>query len=112
MFKSLAFKIVYTVLMFVAGLLLSNLALPEYFGVVSLLILNASLFSLVTGLGADTMILHMLGNQKWNMPQAIYFMWRSVALQVLLFVVLEYSKNTLFLISPPTVHPGPMVVAP
>ena len=89
MFKSLAFKIVYTVLMFVAGLLLSNLALPEYFGVVSLLILNASLFSLVTGLGADTMILHMLGNKKWNMPQAVYFMWRSVALQVLLFVVLE-----------------------
>lgn len=89
MFQSLGFKIVYTVLMFLATLVLSNLALPGNFGIISLLILNASLFSLVTGLGADTMIMHMLGNHKWSVEEAVYFMWRTVGIQLLLFTLLE-----------------------
>lgn len=89
MLRSITFKVIYTGLMFLSGLVVSNLALPGGFGIISLLILNASLFSLVTGLGADSMIMHMLANKKWSKEEAAYFMWQTLGLQLLLFLLFE-----------------------
>lgn len=79
----------YLVIMFLAGLVLSNLALPEQFGSISLLILNASLLSIITGLGSDSMILYKVSNGHWNGSQAFHFAWRSIFIQVSIFLLLE-----------------------
>lgn len=76
-------------IMFVAGLVLSNLALPERFGTISLLILNASFLSILTGLGADSIVLHKVSNNKWHISQALLFTWRTIAIQIVLFAALE-----------------------
>jgi O-antigen/teichoic acid export membrane protein len=106
MFRSLFIKVLYTILMFLATILLGNIAHPEHYGAISLLILNAALFSLVTGLGADTMIMHMVGNNKWSIDEAIYFMWRTIVLQLSLFVVLELGCMFFFKISLLSTQPG------
>lgn len=89
MFRSLAFKIGHTALVFAASLLVSKLILPANFGVLSLLILNAALLSLLTGMGADTLILHMLAKGKWTAGQARYFAVRTLLLQLGIFGVGE-----------------------
>lgn len=96
MFRSLLFKIIYTVISFLAMVILSNIAMPEIFGVVSLLILNASLLSLITGLGADSMIMHMLANNKWTVGQAVTFAWKATGLQLLIFTALQAGAYLLF----------------
>ncbi|GAC1421487.1 MAG: hypothetical protein NVS9B7_15580 [Flavisolibacter sp.] len=75
--------------MFFAGLLLSTIALPDRFGSISLLIVNAALISLITGLGADSMVLHQLSNQKWTLSQARQFTLRTIFFQLLVFIILE-----------------------
>ncbi|MGE5519061.1 MAG: polysaccharide biosynthesis C-terminal domain-containing protein [Candidatus Dadabacteria bacterium] len=96
MFRSLLFKVIYTVIMFLATILLGNIVHPEQFGAISLLVLNTALFSLVTGIGADTMIMHMLGNNKWSIDEAVHFMWRTIALQFAFFFILEIGCIALF----------------
>lgn len=91
MLRSALIRVVYTGLMFFAGLILSNLALPEGFGTISLIILNASLFSLVTGFGADSLILQRVSNRKWKQEEATYFMWQTMAFQLFLFLTLELA---------------------
>jgi O-antigen/teichoic acid export membrane protein len=78
--------------MFAAGLVLSNLALPEYFGTISLLILNASLLSIVTGLGTDSIVLHKVSNGKWKILKTLQFSWYAIIIQLILFFALEFSS--------------------
>jgi hypothetical protein len=78
--------------MFAAGLVLSNLALPEHFGTISLLILNASLLSIVTGLGTDSIVLHKVSNGKWKGLKTVQFSWYAIIIQLILFFALEFSS--------------------
>lgn len=89
MLKTAFIRAAYMAVMFLAGIVLSNLALPERFGTISLLILNASLLSIITGFGSDSMAMHMVAQQKWSVSKAYQFTWRTVAFQVGLFVILE-----------------------
>jgi O-antigen/teichoic acid export membrane protein len=78
--------------MFVAGVILSNLILPERFGTISLIILNASLLSILTGLGADSIVLHKVSNKEWSISKAEQFTWYGIAIQVILFIVFEFAS--------------------
>jgi O-antigen/teichoic acid export membrane protein len=89
-------RIIYTTIMFLAGLVLSNLALPEKFGSISLLILNASLLSLITGFGADSMVVYKVSNGQWNTTQAFQFTWRTILIQLTIFVFLEFGSWFIF----------------
>ena len=77
-------------IMFIAGLILSNIALPERFGTISLLILNASLLSIITGLGTESIVLHKVTTGIWKVTKSLQFVWFGLLLQILLFVLLEF----------------------
>jgi len=85
-------RTVYLLLTFLAGLVLSKLVLPGQFGIISLVILNASLLSIVTGLGTDSLILHKVTNNKWGFSQAAQFTLGAVAVQLVLFLALEFGS--------------------
>lgn len=96
MFKVALIRIIYTAIMFLAGLVLSNLALPEKFGIISLLVLNASLLSVVIGFGADSIVLFKVSNKLWNHSQAFQFIWRTIFLEIGIFSLLEFGSWFLF----------------
>jgi len=83
-------------LMFLAGLVLSNLGLPERFGTISLLALNASLLSIVTGLGVDSMVLYKVSNKQWSFSRTFHFIWRSIFVQISIFLLLELGSLLVF----------------
>jgi len=62
MLKSAFIRLLYIIILFFANLILSNLALPEKFGILSILILNASLLTIVTGFGIESIVLYKLSN--------------------------------------------------
>ena len=96
MLKAALIRIIYTAILFLAGLVLSNLALPEKFGIISLLVLNASLLIIVTGFGTDSMVLYKVSNKEWNSQQAFHFIWRGLLLQISFFAVLEMASLLIF----------------
>jgi O-antigen/teichoic acid export membrane protein len=92
MLRTLFIRMIYMCIMFVAGLILSNIALPERFGTISLLILNASLLSIVTGLGTESIVLHKVTRGKWKVLKTLQFVWYGILLQFLLFLCLEFAS--------------------
>ena len=96
MLKGALTRFVYTALLFLASLVLSNLALPEKFGVLSILILNASLLTIITGFGIDSMVLYKLSNKLWNVSQAFRFVWFGIFLQAIIFGFLEAASWLVF----------------
>jgi len=96
MFKSAITRAFYLGTMFLANLLLANLLLPFHFGTLTLMILNASVLSILTGLGTDSIILHSLVNKKWSIGQAQLFTGRVLLFQTFLFVLLEVLCIILF----------------
>lgn len=90
MLQSAFYKTVYTILFFLANLLLANILLPAGFGAITLMIVNASIIYLVTGFGTDSILLHLLTNNKWNLPQAISFTRYTFILQLTFFLLLEF----------------------
>ncbi|RYF80081.1 MAG: hypothetical protein EOO03_17635, partial [Chitinophagaceae bacterium] len=92
MLASAVIRVLYLSLMFLAGLVLSNIALPEKFGTISLLVLNASLLSVITSLGADTMVMYKVSNKEWGHAKAARFTWMAIAVQVTLFFLLEIGS--------------------
>ena len=92
MLKSALIRMIYLAIMFLANLVFSNLVLPERFGTVSLLILNAALLSIITGFGMDSIVLHKVSNNIWNNSKAVQFTWRVITIQFILFWVLELGS--------------------
>jgi O-antigen/teichoic acid export membrane protein len=89
MLKPAIFRAFYTALLFIANLALANILLPAYFGTISLLIINASIFNLVSSLGSETIVMHSVSSRKWNFSQGFTFMWGSIIFQLLLFILME-----------------------
>jgi O-antigen/teichoic acid export membrane protein len=105
MFQPAIFRIAYIGFTFIASIILANVLTPAYFGKLSLLMLNASIISLVTGFGADSIVMHFLVNKQWNSRQAFSFVWVILSIQVLLFFIVQlgfysfYSKTLLSQVS-------------
>jgi O-antigen/teichoic acid export membrane protein len=90
MLRTLFIRMLYMSFMFIAGLILSNIALPERFGIISLLILNASLLSIITGLGTESIVLHKVARNKWKLLKTLQFVWYGIIVQIFLFLILEF----------------------
>lgn len=89
MLQSALYRVGYTAITFIATILLANVLEPNYFGKLSLLIVNASIISLVTGFGADGIVLNFLVNKKWNSKQGLTFIWIVLCVQILLFFLIQ-----------------------
>jgi O-antigen/teichoic acid export membrane protein len=89
MLQSAFYKTAYTVLFFLANLLLANILLPANFGTITLMMVNAAIIYLITGFGTDSILLHLVTNKKWSLPQAVSFTQYTFILQGLLFLILE-----------------------
>lgn len=79
----------YLSVLFIVGVLLSNILLPANWGNLSLFIINAAILSLITGLGADSFVIHSLVNNKLTVQESLYFTWRIAFFQLFLFLVAE-----------------------
>lgn len=90
------YKAFYTIIVFLANLLLANILLPANFGAISLMIVNASIVYLITGLGTDSIIMHSLTNKKWDLPQAVSFTYHTTAVQIAFFLLLETAHFSLW----------------
>jgi O-antigen/teichoic acid export membrane protein len=96
MLKATFIRLVYIVILFLASLVISNIALPGKFGILSMLILNASLLLIITGFGVDSIALFKVSNNQWNISQAHRFIWKGIVLQAILFGLLELAALLIF----------------
>ena len=83
------YRAAYMGFLFIANILLANLLEPAGLGQLSLMILNASLVSLITGIGSDAMAMHALAQHKWSRSYGISFLAKMTILQLVTFGVLE-----------------------
>jgi O-antigen/teichoic acid export membrane protein len=81
---------------FLGNLLLANILAPFYYGTVSLLVVNAAIISLVTGLGIEGYITHAITNKKWDTHYSNSIVWTSIAIQICLFVILQIISIACF----------------
>ena len=72
---------------FLVGLFIAAVSGTETFGVISLMVVNAAVFSIVTGLGADSAIVWHGASQKLNSEKIFSFTFFSALFQVLLFLI-------------------------
>jgi O-antigen/teichoic acid export membrane protein len=96
MLQSVLYRVGYTAFTFIANIILANVLEPAYFGKISLLIVNASIISLLTGFGADGIVLHLLVNKKWNIKQSFLFIWIVLGLQTILFLLMQGVFNYIY----------------
>jgi O-antigen/teichoic acid export membrane protein len=96
MFRSIFYKTGHTGLVFFSTLVLSKLLLPGDFGVIALLLLNSTLFNIVTGFGSESMIMYMVSNQKMKTAEATGYMTRVLGIQVVIFLILEILSSLIF----------------
>ena len=89
MLYAILYRSFHLAIQFVAAIILANILLPAHFGVVSLMIINASILSIVTGLGSESIVIHNLVNKKWDIKESYTFSMILIPMQVLLFFLLQ-----------------------
>lgn len=83
------YRAAYLGFMFLANLLLANLLEPAGLGRLSLMVLNASLLSLISGIGSDSMAMHSLVQQKWTYSYGVSFLAKMTLVQLAVFAVFQ-----------------------
>ena len=81
------YRILFMGFNFLVGLFIAAVSGTETFGVISLMVVNAAVFSIVTGLGADSAIVWHGASQKLNSEKIFSFTFFSALFQVLLFLI-------------------------
>jgi O-antigen/teichoic acid export membrane protein len=87
---------------FLVGLFIAAISGTETFGVISLMVVNAAVFSIVSGLGADSAIVWHGASQKLNSEKIFSFTFFSALFQVILFLIcslLFYRMTSRLLLS-------------
>lgn len=92
MVGSIIYRVFHMGLQFAAGVVISNLLLPQAFGSFSIMILNAALLSIVTGLGSEALVMHKLSNHDWSAREARKFLLNSFLIQIGLFLLLQLAS--------------------
>lgn len=101
LFKGFVFRAVYLGLAFLVSLLIAKLAGAESFGAVSLMVVNAALIQILSGLGTDSAILIQGVSAKQNEKDSIFsFTFYTTLLQLFLFTAIAtgcyfYSGTTI-----------------
>jgi len=87
---------------FLVGLFIAAISGTETFGVISLMVVNAAVFSIVSGLGADSAIVWHGASQKLNSEKIFSFTFFSALFQVILYLIfslLFFSMTSRLLLS-------------
>lgn len=74
---------------FLLGLLIAAMSGAGLFGVISLMIVNASVFHIITGLGTDSSILWHGASNKFDLDKLFTFTFFSALFQIVLFVAIS-----------------------
>jgi O-antigen/teichoic acid export membrane protein len=72
---------------FLVGLFIAAISGTETFGVISLMVVNAAVFSIISGLGADSAIVWHGASQKLSSEKIFSFTFFSALLQISLFLI-------------------------
>ena len=102
MIKGGLYRILFMGFNFLVGLFIAAISGTETFGVISLMVVNAAVFSIVSGLGADSAIVWHGASQKLNSEKIFSFTFFSALFQVILFLIfslLFYRMNSRLLLS-------------
>jgi O-antigen/teichoic acid export membrane protein len=85
--RGFIYRLIFTAINFLVNLLIAKLAGAGQFGSLSLMIVNAAAFHILTGLGTDAAIVwHGLSEKKFNHNKVFSFTIGSAALQLLIFI--------------------------
>ena len=96
------YRILFMGFNFLVGLFIAAISGTETFGVISLMVVNAAVFSIVSGLGADSAIVWHGASQKLNSEKIFSFTFFSALFQVILFLIfslLFYRMTSRLLLS-------------
>lgn len=81
------YRLIFTVINFLVGLLIAKLAGAGQFGSLSLMIVNAAVIHIITGLGTDAAIVwHGLTGKNFNHNKVFSFTVGAAALQLVIFI--------------------------
>ncbi len=87
--RGFIFRAIVTVLGFLVSLLIAKLAGAGQFGSLSLIIVNAALIHIVTGLGTDAAIVwHGISGKDYNRDKIFSFTINTAAIQLVFFYIL------------------------
>jgi len=74
---------------FLVGLFIAAVSGTETFGVISLMVVNAAVFSIVTGLGADSAIVWHGASQKLNSEKIFSFTFFSSKKNNIILIIIK-----------------------
>jgi len=90
LFRGFIFRIIFTGVNFFISLLIAKLAGPAQFGSLSLMVVNAAVLVILTGLGSDAAIVwHGTGEKTGNQNKIYSVTVYAALIQVFLFVVIS-----------------------
>jgi len=87
--RGFIFRVVFTVIGFLISLLIAKLAGASQFGTLSLIIVNAALIHIITGLGTDAAIVwHGVAGTNFDRNKIFSFTVMTAAIQLLFFYII------------------------
>lgn len=89
-FKAGVYRFLFQGFNFLLGLLIAALSGTELFGIISLMIVNATLFYLLTGFGADQAIVWHGASKKFDANKIFTFTFYTAVLQFVIFFLIAY----------------------
>ena len=90
-FKAGGYRFLFLGFNFLVGLFIAALSGTELFGTISLMIVNAALFHLLTALGADQAIVWHGARKKFDLNKLFTFTFFTALLQLVLFFLIAFS---------------------
>jgi O-antigen/teichoic acid export membrane protein len=96
------YRVLFMSFNFLVGLFIAAISGTETFGVISLMVVNAAVFSVISGLGVDSAIVWHGASQKLSSEKTFSFTFFSAIVQVILFLIgslLFYKMTSRLLLS-------------
>ncbi len=81
------FRLSFTVFNFMVGLFIAAIAGPQLFGIISLMIINAAVFQIITGLGTDAAIIWHGSSKSIDKNKVFSFSIFTILIQLILFLL-------------------------
>lgn len=89
--KGGAYRLAYMAFNFAIGLLIAYLSGVELFGLIALMIVNASIFHIISGLGTDSSIVWHGAKKSTSADQLMTFTVTTAFFQILVFLIISLS---------------------
>lgn len=90
-FKGGAYRLLFMAFNFGVGLLIAYLSGVDLFGTISLLVVNAGIFLIVSGLGMDSAIIWYGAKEKISQERLAGFSFFIIIFQLILFIIASFS---------------------